>query len=164
MKKFLEMLTEEMQQAFTAAGYDGSLGKVMLSNRPDLCEYQCNGAMAGAKLYKKAPIMIANDVAEQLKDSKVFSEVVAVAPGFLNLKVSEAFLLTYLQGMEANEKFGLEKPEHPKKIIIDYGGPNVAKPLHVGHLRSAVIGESVKRISRYLGHEVIGEVHRGDWG
>lgn len=94
MKKFLEMLTEEMQQAFTAAGYDGSLGKVMLSNRPDLCEYQCNGAMAGAKLYKKAPIMIANDVAEQLKDSKVFSEVVAVAPGFLNLKVSEAFLLT----------------------------------------------------------------------
>ena len=114
MKKFLEMLTEEMQQAFTAAGYDGSLGKVMLSNRPDLCEYQCNGAMAGAKLYKKAPIMIANDVAEQLKDSKVFSEVVAVAPGFLNLKVSEAFLLTYLQGMEANEKFGLEKPEHPK--------------------------------------------------
>ena len=149
MKKFLEMLTEEMQQAFTAAGYDGSLGKVMLSNRPDLCEYQCNGAMAGAKLYKKAPIMIANDVATKLADSKVFSEVVAVAPGFLNLKVSEAFLLTYLQGMEANEKFGLEKPEHPKKIIIDYGGPNVAKPLHVGHLRSAVIGESVKRISRY---------------
>ena len=164
MKKFLEMLTEEMQQAFTTAGYDGNLGKVMLSNRPDLCEYQCNGAMAGAKLYKKAPIMIANDVAEQLKDSKVFSEVVAVAPGFLNLKVSEAFLLTYLQGMEANEKFGLEKPEHPKKIIIDYGGPNVAKPLHVGHLRSAVIGESVKRISRYVGHEVIGDVHLGDWG
>ena len=164
MKKFLEMLTEEMQQAFTAAGYDGNLGKVMLSNRPDLCEYQCNGAMAGAKLYKKAPIMIANDVAEKLADSKVFSEVVAVAPGFLNLKVSEAFLLTYLQGMEANEKFGLEKPEHPKKIIIDYGGPNVAKPLHVGHLRSAVIGESVKRISRYVGHEVIGDVHLGDWG
>ena len=164
MKKFLEMLTEEMQQAFTAAGYDGNLGKVMLSNRPDLCEYQCNGAMAGAKLYKKAPIMIANDVAEKLADSKVFSEVVAVAPGFLNLKVSEAFLLTYLQGMEANEKFGLEKPKHPKKIIIDYGGPNVAKPLHVGHLRSAVIGESVKRISRYVGHEVIGDVHLGDWG
>ena len=164
MKKFLEMLTEEMQQAFTAAGYDGNLGKVMLSNRPDLCEYQCNGAMAGAKLYKKAPIMIANDVAAKLTDSKVFSEVVAVAPGFLNLKVSEAFLLTYLQGMEANEKFGLEKPEHPKKIIIDYGGPNVAKPLHVGHLRSAVIGESVKRISRYVGHEVIGDVHLGDWG
>lgn len=164
MKKFLEMLTEEMQQAFTAAGYDGNLGKVMLSNRPDLCEYQCNGAMAGAKLYKKAPIMIANDVATKLADSKVFSEVVAVAPGFLNLKVSEAFLLTYLQCMEANEKFGLEKPEHPKKIIIDYGGPNVAKPLHVGHLRSAVIGESVKRISRYVGHEVIGDVHLGDWG
>lgn len=164
MKKFLEMLTEEMQQAFTAAGYDGNLGKVMLSNRPDLCEYQCNGAMAGAKLYKKAPIMIANDVAEQLKDSKVFSEVVAVAPGFLNLKVSEAFLLTYLQGMEANEKFGLENPNIPRTSLSTTAGPNVAKPLHVGHLRSAVIGESVKRISRYVGHEVIGDVHLGDWG
>ena len=94
MKKFLELISEEMGKGFEAAGYEAQLGRVTVSNRPDLCEYQCNGAMAGAKLYKKAPIMIANDVAEQLKDSKVFSEVVAVAPGFLNLKVSEAFLLT----------------------------------------------------------------------
>ena len=164
MKKILDMLTEEMQKAFEAAGYEGSLGRVTISNRPDLCEYQCNGAMAGAKKYKKAPIMIANDVAAQLADSRVFKEAAAVAPGFLNLKISEEFLLEYLQGMESNEKFGLEMPAQPKKIIIDYGGANVAKPLHVGHIRSAVIGESIKRICRYAGHEVIGDVHLGDWG
>lgn len=164
MKKILDVLTGEMQKAFEAAGYEGTLGRVTISNRPDLCEYQCNGAMAGAKQYKKAPIMIANDVAAQLADSKVFKEAVAVAPGFLNLKISEEFLLEYLKGMETDAKFGLEMPAHPKKIIIDYGGANVAKPLHVGHIRSAVIGESIKRICRYAGHDVIGDVHLGDWG
>ncbi len=164
MKKLLDMLTEEMQKAFEAAGYDGALGRVTVSNRPDLCEYQCNGAMAGAKQYKKAPIMIANEVAEKLADNKVFKEAVAVAPGFLNLKVSEAFLLDYVTGMKAEEKFGLDMPENPKKIIIDYGGPNVAKALHVGHLRSAIIGESVKRIARFMGHDIIGDIHLGDWG
>ena len=164
MKKILELISEEMAQAFEAAGYGRELGKVTLSNRPDLCEYQCNGAMAGAKLYKKAPIMIANDVAEKLADSKVFSEVNAVAPGFLNLKVREDFLTDYIRQMSTDQKFGVERPVKPKKIIIDYGGPNVAKPLHVGHLRSAIIGESVKRIARFMGHEVIGDIHLGDWG
>jgi len=164
MKKILEVLTEEMGKAFDDAGYDGMLGKVTLSNRPDLCEFQCNGAMAGAKIYKKAPIMIAGDVAVKLEDSRVFKEVTAVAPGFLNLKVSEEFLLSYMTHMRENEKFGLNMPENPKQIIIDYGGANVAKPLHVGHLRSAVIGESIKRICRYAGNNVIGDVHLGDWG
>ena len=164
MKKLLDLLTEEMQQAFEAAGYDKNLGKVGISNRPDLCEYQCNGAMAGAKQYKKAPIMIANEVAEKLSGTTVFSEVDAVAPGFLNLKVSESFLCDYMRRMSEEEKFGLEAPKKPKTIVIDYGGPNVAKPLHVGHLRSAVIGESIKRMSRYAGHKVIGDVHLGDWG
>lgn len=164
MKKILDMISAEMQQAFEKAGYDGNLGKVTLSNRPDLCEYQCNGAMAGAKQYKKAPIMIANDVAAQLADSDVFAEVNAVAPGFLNLKVKEEFLKAYLEGMAADAKFGLDMPANPKKIVIDYGGPNVAKALHVGHLRSAIIGESVKRIARFVGHEVIGDIHLGDWG
>ena len=153
-----------MKQAFEAAGYDRELGKVTVSNRPDLCEYQCNGAMAGAKLYKKAPIMIANDVADKCTDSKVFAEVQAVAPGFLNLKIKGSFLADYLTQMEKEEKFGLNAPEKQKTIIVDYGGPNVAKPLHVGHLRSAVIGESVKRIARYIGHKVIGDIHMGDWG
>ena len=164
MKKILDMLTEEMQKAFQAAGYDGSLGRVTLSNRPDLCEYQCNGAMAGAKQYKKAPIAIAKEVAKQLADSSVFQEAQAVAPGFLNLKITESFLLCYLKDMEEVPKFGLTMHGKQKKIIIDYGGANVAKPLHVGHLRSAVIGESIKRICRYAGHEVIGDVHLGDWG
>ena len=153
-----------MGKAFEAAGYESSLGRVTISNRPDLCEYQCNGAMAGAKQYKKAPIMIANEVAEKLADSKVFSEVTAVAPGFLNLKLSEEYLLEVLSAMAQAPKYGLELPAKAKKIIVDYGGANVAKPLHVGHIRSAVIGESIKRICRYAGHEVIGDVHLGDWG
>ena len=164
MEKFLDLISNEMKQAFEAAGYDRELGKVTVSNRPDLCEYQCNGAMAGAKLYKKAPIMIANDVADKCTDSRVFAEVQAVAPGFLNLKIKGSFLADYLTQMEKEEKFGLNAPEKQKTIIVDYGGPNVAKPLHVGHLRSAVIGESVKRIARYIGHKVIGDIHMGDWG
>lgn len=164
MKKFLDLISEEMKNAFEAAGYDRELGKVTLSNRPDLCEYQCNGAMAGAKLYKKAPIMIAGEVANRCKDSDVFLQVEAVNPGFLNLKVKESFVAEYLKGMVEEPKFGLEMPEKPSKIIVDYGGPNVAKPLHVGHLRSAIIGESIKRIARYAGHDVIGDIHLGDWG
>ena len=164
MKKFLDLISEEMKHAFEAAGYDRELGKVTLSNRPDLCEYQCNGAMAGAKLYKKAPFIIAGEIVEKCRDSKVFAFVEAVNPGFLNLKVKESFVTEYLAGMAKEEKFGLSMPEKVKKIIVDYGGPNVAKPLHVGHLRSAVIGESIKRIARYAGHDVIGDIHMGDWG
>ena len=164
MKKILDLLSEEMGKAFKVCGYDAALGRVSISNRPDLCEYQCNGAMAGAKQYHKAPIMIANEVAEALKESRVFKEVTAVAPGFLNLKLSEEYLLNVLSEMAAAPKFGLELPAQPRKIMIDYGGANVAKPLHVGHLRSAVIGESIKRICRYAGNEVIGDAHLGDWG
>ncbi len=164
MKKFLDLISEEMKKAFEAAGYDGALGKATLSNRPDLCEYQCNGAMAGAKIYKKAPVIIANEVAGKCADSKIFSSVEAVAPGFLNLKVREDFVRDYLARMRGEDKFGLEMPEKPCKIVIDYGGPNVAKPLHVGHLRSAIIGESVKRIARYAGHDVTGDIHMGEWG
>ncbi|MDE7334581.1 MAG: arginine--tRNA ligase [Lachnospiraceae bacterium] len=164
MKKFLDLISEEMKDAFEAAGFSRELGKVTPSNRPDLCEYQCNGAMAGAKLYKKAPIMIAGDVAEKLGSSKVFASVEAVNPGFLNLKVREAFVAEYLNGMRAGEKFGMDMPKSPCKIIVDYGGPNVAKPLHVGHLRPAIIGESIKRIARYAGHDVLGDIHLGDWG
>ncbi len=164
MEKILDVVSKEMKQAFLTAGYDGELGKVTVSNRPDLCEYQCNGAMAGAKQYKKAPIMIAQDVVKALEGSTVFSEVKAVNPGFLNLKLKVEFVREYLVRMRQEEKFGIVMPEHPKKIMIDYGGPNVAKPLHVGHLRSAIIGESVKRIARYMGHEVIGDIHLGDWG
>ena len=158
------MITSEMREAFQKAGYDEELAKVTLSNRPDLCEYQCNGAMAGAKKYKKAPFMIAEDVAAQLKESSSFEAVEVVKPGFINLKLDAAFAADYLNRMAASEKLGAEEEKEPKTILIDYGGPNVAKPLHVGHLRSAIIGESVKRIMRFKGNNVIGDIHLGDWG
>lgn len=164
MKKILDLISEEVMQAFEAAGYEKELGKVSISNRPDLCEYQCNGAMAGARKYKKAPIMIANDVAAKLADSQVFEKVDAVAPGFLNFTLSREFVGNYVKEMRTFDKFGLEEAQTPLEMVIDYGGPNVAKPLHVGHLRSGVIGESIKRIVRYMGHHIIGDIHLGDWG
>ena len=164
MKQILDLITEELEAAFEQAGYDKSYARVTLSNRPDLCEYQCNGAMAGAKTYRKAPIMIAGDVVANLKDSRIIAEVEAVNPGFINMKLNNEFVADYLNQMAADEALGLEKAENPQTIMVDYGGPNVAKPLHVGHLRSAIIGESVKRICRAMGHEVISDIHLGDWG
>ena len=164
MRKLIDLITDKVSEAFEKAGYDASYGKVNDSNRPDLCEYQCNGAMAGAKMYHKAPIMIANDVVMGLQGNDMFEEVNAVKPGFINIKLSGDFVTDYLKQMREADKFGLEAPETVETIIIDYGGPNVAKPLHVGHLRSAIIGESIKRMNRYQGHHVIGDVHLGDWG
>ncbi|MGN0348145.1 MAG: arginine--tRNA ligase [Roseburia sp.] len=165
MKRILDLITDEVTKAFTECGYDAGYGKVTLSNRPDLCEYQCNGAMAAAKEYKKAPFVIADEVAEKLLGHGMFSMVESVKPGFLNLKIAEEYLAAYVAGMqEDGERFGCEKVQSQKTILIDYGGPNVAKPLHVGHLRSAIIGESIKRIARFIGHNVIGDVHLGDWG
>lgn len=167
MKKILDMMEQELKQAFAACGYEEKFAKVVLSNRPDLCEYQCNGAMAAAKAYKKKPIDIASAVVEKLTGEgghPVFKEAVAVMPGFINLKLSEQFLSGYVNGMAAGDKLGLEAPERPETVMVDYGGANVAKPLHVGHLRAAIIGESIKRMGRFLGHKMIGDVHLGDWG
>lgn len=163
MKKILELITEEFEKAFEKNEYDKKLGKVVVSNRPDLCQYQCNGAMAGAKLYHKAPIMIANQVVESLQENEMFESVEAVMPGFINIKLNSEFVAKYLNDMKEADKYGCEN-KAPETIVIDYGGANVAKPLHVGHLRSAVIGESVKRIERFMGNKVISDVHLGDWG
>ena len=163
MKKILDIITGKMQQAFVDAGYDASFGRVTVSNRPDLCEYQCNGALAAAKQYKCAPIQIANAVVEKL-DVNDYSLVEAVMPGFINLKLSGTFLQNYMEGMRTASDFGVEKPGVGKTIVVDYGGPNVAKPLHIGHLRSAIIGESLKRLYKYLGYNTIGDIHLGDWG
>ena len=164
MRTLLELITIEMKEAFVKAGYGEELARVTLSNRPDLCEYQCNGAMAGAKKYKKAPIMIAEDVVANLAESQCFAQAEAVKPGFINLKLKPEFVAEYLNEMAADENLGVEKEAEPKTVMIDYGGPNVAKPLHVGHLRSAIIGESIKRIIRYKGNKVTGDIHLGDWG
>ena len=164
MKKLVDLLTAELEAAFEKAGYDKQYARVTLSNRPDLCEYQCNGAMAAVKVYRKAPIMIANDVVAALEGRPCIEKVEAVNPGFINIILDAAFVASYLKKMNAEEKLGVGEPEQVKTIVVDYGGANVAKALHVGHLRPAIIGESVKRIGKYVGHKVIGDVHLGDWG
>lgn len=164
MEKIINMIKKEVVGAFARAGYDDKYAMVSLSNRPDLCEFQCNGAMAAAKQYKKAPIMIAQDVAADLGKSPMFASVEAVAPGFINLKLDGQQLADYLIQMSGDKYLSVAQAENPKTIMVDYGGPNVAKPLHVGHLRAAIIGESVKRIGRAVGHKMIGDVHLGDWG
>ena len=163
MKPILDLITAKMQQAFADAGFDASFGRVTISNRPDLCEYQCNGALSAAKQYKCAPIAIANAVAEKL-DKSDFSMCDAVMPGFINLKLSDSFLQAYLEQMRTAPDFGVEKIGAGQTIVVDYGGANVAKPLHIGHLRPAIIGETLKRLHKFLGYNTIGDVHLGDWG
>ncbi len=164
MNRTVDVLKEKTAAGFERAGYDGKYGFISVSNRPDLCQYQCNGAMAAAKEYKKAPIAIAGEVVEQLKSDPVFEKIEAVNPGFINITVSGSFLAERAAQMRTEERFGVELPERQQTIVIDYGGPNVAKPLHVGHLRPAIIGESIKRICRFMGDIVIGDAHLGDWG
>ena len=163
MKKILDLITAKMEQAFADAGYDAAYGKVTVSNRPDLCQYQCNGALAAAKAYKCAPIQIANAVAEKL-DKADFAKCDAVMPGFLNLDISDSFLQNYLEQMRTEDGFGVEKSGAGKTIVVDYGGANVAKPLHIGHLRPAIIGEALKRLYKFFGYNTIGDIHLGDWG
>ena len=163
MEKILDIITAKMQAAFAAAGYDASFGRVTVSNRPDLCEYQCNGALAAAKQYKCAPIKIANEVVAQL-DAADYDLVEAVMPGFINLKTSGTFLASYLEQMRTAEDFGVNKVGAGKTIVVDYGGANVAKPLHIGHLRPAIIGEALKRLHAFMGYNTIGDIHLGDWG
>lgn len=164
MKRIIDRIKEETEAAFEEAGFDASFALVTVSNRPDLCEYQCNGAMAAAKTYKTAPRNIAEKVAPALQEKAICKEVSVAGPGFINIKLSDEFLAAYMQEMSADPELSVNKTESPKTIIIDYGGPNVAKPLHVGHLRSAIIGESIKRMGRRMGDTVIGDVHLGDWG
>ncbi len=163
MEKILDIITAKMQAAFESAGYDPSYGRVTVSNRPDLCEYQCNGALSAAKAYHCAPIQIAQNVAAKL-DKSDYDMCEAVMPGFINLKLSGTFLADYLEQMRTQPDFGTEKIGLGKTIVVDYGGANVAKPLHIGHLRPAIIGETLKRLYRYMGYNAIGDVHLGDWG
>ena len=164
MNYLIDLISEQLAGAFERAGFDASYGRATLSNRPDLCEYQCNGALAAAKQYHKAPIQIANAVLDALGENRMFSSAEAVMPGFLNLKISGDYLASYLREMAQSPNYGAQADPDACTIVLDYGGPNVAKPLHVGHLRSAIIGESLKRIYRFFGNHVIGDIHLGDWG
>ncbi|MCH5188615.1 MAG: arginine--tRNA ligase, partial [Oscillospiraceae bacterium] len=164
MKAITDVLTDIVSRAFESCGYDSTLGTVTVSDRMDLCQFQCNGAFAGAKLYKKAPFMIAEDVAAKLRESDIFKSVEVVKPGFLNLTLSDAHMLSLMGEIAADPNLGVPQAEKEETIIIDYGGPNVAKPLHIGHLRSAIIGEAIKRLARATGRKVYGDIHMGDWG
>lgn len=164
MKTIIEVLSGIFGEAFVKAGYQEELGRAVVSARPDLCQFQVNGAMGAAKVYHKAPMMIAQDVLAALAQNEVIESVNVVAPGFINIKVKDSFLCGYLNEMTGAENLGFEKTKKPQTIVIDYGGANVAKALHVGHLRSAVIGESLKRMNRFYGNKVVSDVHLGDWG
>lgn len=164
MGKMVEKLSSIVQEKFIKMGYDKKYGMVTVSNRHDICQFQCNGALAAAKIYKKSPIQIAAQIVEELKNIDEFQSVNVVNPGFINITVKDTFIINYLNEMGDDERLGCPKTLRPLTIVVDYGGANVAKPLHVGHLRPAIIGESLKRISRFLGHRVIGDVHLGDWG
>ena len=148
MKTIIELMTDEFKKAFAECGYSEEYARITISNRPDLCEFQCNGAMAAAKTYKKAPFVIADEIVAKLTSNGMFDTIESVKPGFINIKVSAGYLSDYLNKMSEDDKYGYENSEEAKTVIVDYGGANAAKPLHVGHLRSAVIGESVKRINR----------------
>ena len=164
MKSLLSIINQQMKEAFEAKGYDSENVCASISNRPDLCEYQCNSCMALAKRLGAKPIDIATRIVEELSGSDMFINVNAVMPGFINFDIAPSFLAEYIAQMDGDDRCGLAIDENPKTIIVDYGGANAAKPLHVGHLRSAVIGESVKRLGALFGHHMIGDVHLGDWG
>ena len=159
-----KILTDKLSAAFAECGYSAELGTVVTSDRPDLCQFQCNGAFAGAKLYHKAPRMIAADAAAKLEGDADLEKVEVVGAGFINITVSDEFLLGYVKQALADENLGIPQAEKPETVVLDYGGPNVAKPLHIGHLRSAVIGEALKRLVRATGRKTISDVPLGDWG
>ncbi len=164
MKLLTEQLSEIVSNAFEQCGYDRELGNVTVSDRQDLCQFQCNGAFGAAKQAHKAPFMVAEEVAAILRENKIFSKAEMVKPGFLNLNLSDEAILERIRAISSDEFLGIEQAENPETILIDYGGPNVAKPLHIGHLRSAIIGESLKRLAKATGNKVLGDVHLGDWG
>ncbi len=164
MQTLTKILTDKTAAAFEACGYSAELGAVTVSDRPDLCQFQCNGAFGGAKLYRKAPRMIAAEVAEKLAADPDIAKAEAVGAGFINIDLTDEYILRFVSDILSDENVGIPQAEKPETIVLDYGGPNVAKPLHIGHLRSAVIGEALKRLVIATGRKAIGDVHLGDWG
>lgn len=164
MDRITKILTDKVSDAFEKCGYDKALGITGVSDRPELCQFQCNGALKGAKIYKKAPIMIANEVCAVLSEDDSIEKAEAVAPGFINIILNDSYLIELLTSLSKDENLGVPQVGAGEKVVIDYGGPNVAKPLHIGHLRSAIIGESLKRLAKACGSEVLGDIHMGDWG
>ena len=157
-------LSRRFGEAFAFVGFDASWGQVVPSQRPELAQYQCNGALGAAKQSGGNAHQIATDVIAAIDDRSAFAGLEVAGPGFINITVIDQVLADYAQAMADDDRLGIEPAEHPMKILVDYGGPNMSKSMHVGHLRASIIGESLKRLLRLAGHHVDGDVHMGDWG
>jgi arginyl-tRNA synthetase len=164
MNTITKNLTAIVSDVFEKCGYNKMLGDVSLSDRIDLCKFQCNGALTGAKIYKKSPMLLANEIAEHLKSNPVFTNINAVKPGFINIDISDGYLIQICSEFSQDVYVGIPQVKKPEIIFLDYGGPNIAKPLHIGHLRPAIIGEALKNLFKAAGNTVISDVHMGDWG
>lgn len=164
MTSLAHKLSETVGQVFAAKELPADLGAVRVSDRPDLAQFQCNGAMAAAKIAKKAPRDIANDIVTDLLQSAAFARVDIAGPGFINLDVTDEFLAQHLGGVAADDHLGVTPLSREETVVLDYGGPNIAKPMHVGHLRAAIIGDALRRIMGFAGYNTLGDVHMGDWG
>jgi len=164
MSGILEILSAKLGAAFAAEGLEASLGQVHVSDRPDLAQFQCNGAMAAAKLAKQNPRAIAERVKTRVETDPIFAKVELAGPGFINLTLTDDFLHSQANAVTGDERLGVSKRTPSSTVMVDFGGPNVAKPLHVGHLRSTIIGDALQRLFRFMGDEVISDVHLGDWG
>ena len=164
MASLAQVLSDIVGAAFEQAGLDRALGQVKVADRPDLAQFQCNGAMAAAKAAKKNPREVAGVISETLASDERFRKVEIAGPGFINLSVTDSFLTAYLADVGKDEKSGVPDLGQGALALLDYGGPNVAKAMHVGHLRAAIIGDSVRRIMGFAGFRTLGDVHLGDWG
>ncbi len=161
---FADAMSARLGAAFEALGLEAALGRVVRSDRPDLSPFQCNGAMAAAKAAKRAPRDIAQEVVARISDDPLFGEIEIAGPGFVNITPGNAAVDERARGLSADERAGAVAVETPRAVVFDFGGPNVAKPMHVGHLRSAVIGDALQRLFRFRGDRVTSDVHLGDWG
>ena len=159
-----KIINQKLADIFAELGFNQNFAVIKTSDRPDLSDFQCNGALALAKSEHKNPREIAAQIAAALQQDADFSAVSVDGPGFINLKVNDTLIASTIDNISADERLGCDKVAKPKKIILDSGGPNVAKALHVGHLRSAVIGESIRRIEKFVGNDIVSDVHFGDWG
>jgi arginyl-tRNA synthetase len=164
MSSLITQLSNILGQVFESEGLDKSFGRVIVSDRPDLAQFQCNGAMAAAKSAKKNPREVAGKIVDQLKSASIFSKVEIAGPGFINLTVTDDFLKKHVEGFVTDSRCGVAPINHNETVMLDYGGPNVAKPMHVGHLRSSIIGDSIRRILKFSGFHTVGDIHMGDWG
>jgi arginyl-tRNA synthetase len=164
MSDLKSQLSEAVEAAFAGLGLPPELGRVTASDRPDLADFQSNGALAAAKRVGKNPRELAAAVAQALAGDPRLAAVEIAGPGFINLKLTDAALSDRANAIAADPRLGAERVAAPRRVLVDYGGPNVAKPMHVGHLRASIIGEAIKRLYRFRGDEVLGDAHFGDWG